>query len=65
MARPSKGDRLSLTTKLLPPYGDKLERYCAATGETKQDFSERAIMRALDDVDLEAIEGQERLPMTA
>lgn len=65
MARPSKGERLALTSKLPTAYGDKLERYCAATGETKQDFSSRAIMRALDDVDIESLEGQEALPLTA
>lgn len=65
MARPSKGERLALTSKLPAAYGDKLERYCAVTGETKQDFSAAAIMRALDDVDIDALEGQEPLPMTA
>lgn len=63
--RPYKGERLSVTVKVPMAYGKKLERYCEVTGQTKQDVTALAVMEALDEIDLEAVEGQGRLPMTA
>ncbi|PRZ11721.1 hypothetical protein BCL67_1345 [Nesterenkonia sandarakina] len=65
MARPSKGERQGVTSKLSPSYFEKLDRLCALTGETKVDYIARVLMADLDSVDVLALEGQEPLPMSA
>lgn len=65
MTRPYKGDRVSLTTKIPRAYYDKLNRLSAATGETKVDYIAALIVKDLDTIDINAVEGQEPLPMSA
>ncbi|MBO0596755.1 hypothetical protein I2485_15005 [Nesterenkonia sp. E16_7] len=65
MTRPYKGDRVSLTTKIPRAYYDKLNRLSAATGETKVDYIAALIIKDLDTLDIDAVEGQEPLPMSA
>lgn len=65
MTRPYKGDRVSLTTKIPRAYYDKLSRLSAATGETKVDYIAALIIKDLDTIDIDSVEGQEPLPMSA
>lgn len=65
MTRPYKGDRVSLTTKIPRAYYEKLNRLSAATGETKVDYIASLITKDLDTIDVDALEGQEPLPLSA
>lgn len=65
MTRPYKGDRVSITTKVPRAYYEKMNRLSAATGQTKVDYIAKLIMADLDTIDIDALEGQEPLPMTA
>lgn len=65
MARPYRGDRVQVTTKLPVTAFEKLERYVNATGQKKQDFTSAVILAALERIDIDKIEGQEQLPMSA
>lgn len=65
MTRPYKGDRVSLTTKVPRAYYDKMNRLSAATGQTKVDYIASLIMADLDTIDIDALEGQEPLPLSA
>lgn len=65
MTRPYKGDRVSLTTKVPRAYYEKLDRLSRVRGQTKVDYIANLITRDLDQIDVEAEEGQESFPLTA
>lgn len=68
MPTPSKGDRRLVTTRIPVAYFDKLTRYCQITGTSKSDFLGDVLIKALDEVDLSALEharNQEKLPVAA
>lgn len=65
MARPYKGDRMLVTSRLPRGYFDKLTRITAATGQTKLDFVADAVMKEIDSIDVDALEGQDPLPLSA
>lgn len=61
-----KGDREPVTGRLPTPYAKKLNRYVQLTGGTKTDFIAEAVMKALDQVDIENVNPrQERLKLSA
>lgn len=65
MTRPYKGDRVSITTKVPRAYYEKMNRLSAATGMTKVDYIAKLILADLDTIDVDALEGQEPLPLSA
>lgn len=65
MPRPYKGDRVALTTKVPRSYFEKLDRLSHITGETKVDYIAALIVKDLDAIDINELEGQEQLPMSA
>lgn len=66
MPRPNRGERVVVTARLPVSYYRKLDRYVKVTGETKTDFITEAVMKALDQVDIENVHPrQERLKMSA
>ncbi|MGJ9426851.1 hypothetical protein ACHABX_13535 [Nesterenkonia halotolerans] len=56
MARPSKGDRVGVTTKVPRGYFEKLDRLTRATGETKVDYIAALVIKDLDTIDIQAVE---------
>lgn len=65
MPQPHKGDRTYVPARVPTPYAQKMERLRAVTGQTKSDVMAEALALLLDQIDLEAMEGQDRLPMSA
>lgn len=66
MPRQHKGERVVVTARLPVRYYRKLDQYVQATGETKTDFLTEAIVKALDQVDIEDLHPhQERLKISA
>lgn len=66
MPRPNKGDRVVVTARLPASYYRKLDRYVKLTGETKTDFITEAVVKALDEVEIENLHrDQEPLPLSA
>lgn len=66
MPQISKGERTQVSTRIETPYFDKLGRYLAVTGETKNDFVRRLIVEHLDRVDVDSLDrDQEPLPISA
>lgn len=65
MPQPHKGDRTYVPARVPTPYYRKLERLRMVTGQTKSDIIAEALAAHLDRINLEALEGQEPLPMSA
>lgn len=65
MPQPHKGDRTYVPARVPTPYYRKLERLVQASSRTKSDIISDALVQYLDHIDLDEIEGQEALPLTA
>ncbi|MET3164788.1 UNVERIFIED_ORG: hypothetical protein ABIB19_003219 [Arthrobacter sp. UYEF10] len=61
--RPSLGSRDSFAVKLSPARGDKIRSLKKLQGRSYQDILEPIINRALDEIDIESLKGQEALPL--
>lgn len=59
MPRANKGERVVVTGRLPVSYYRKLDRYVNVTHETKTAFITDAVMRALDEMDIEDINPQQ------
>lgn len=60
-----KGERAYVATRVPAPYYRKLEELKQATGLAKSEIVTEALMKYLDNINIEELEGQEQLPMTA
>lgn len=66
MPQAYKGDRVVVTGRLPASYFKKLDRYVKITDGTKTDFITEAVVKALDQVDIENVHpGQEQLKLSA
>lgn len=65
MPQHNKGDRTYVPSRVPTPYVEKMERIKALTGQSKSDIITEALAAHLDQIDLDAVEGQERLPLSA
>lgn len=64
MPQPHKGDRRPLSAKIPSADAIKLAKVVELTGETRSDLVTRLVHEHLKTIDLDAIPGQEALPMT-
>lgn len=65
MPQPNKGDRAYVPARVPTPYARKLERLAHATGRFKGDILSDALVEYLDHIDIDEVEGQETLPISA
>lgn len=65
MARPSKGKRVGVTAKIPLADFEKMDRFSQITGVTKNDFVADLITKGLAEIDIDELEGQDQLPMSA
>ena len=65
MAQPHKGPREQVATRIERAQFEKLDRYVTVTGTTKSDFLRDLLLARLHEIDVDALEGQETLPLTA
>ena len=63
MPQPHKGDRRYTPTRLPVADADKLKALADATGDNRGDIIARAVHDFLQTIDLDAITGQEALPI--
>ncbi|MDR7161750.1 hypothetical protein [Arthrobacter sp. BE255] len=63
MARMHKGDRQTVTSKIPRADAEKLNRVVEITAESRSELLARLLHDHLNTIDLDALAGQEALPM--
>ncbi|MEO3935083.1 hypothetical protein WMO79_19990 [Micrococcaceae bacterium Sec7.4] len=63
MAQMHKGDRLTVTSKIPRADAVKLTRVVEITSESRSELLARLLHEHLSTIDLDALEGQESLPI--
>ena len=63
MARMHKGDRQTVTSKIPRADAEKLNRVVEITAESRSELLARLLHNHLKTIDLDALDGQEALPM--
>ena len=63
MARMHKGDRQTVTSKIPRADAEKLNRVVEITSESRSELLARLLHDHLKTIDLDALDGQEALPM--
>lgn len=63
MARMHKGDRQTVTSKIPRADAEKLNRVVEITAESRSELLARLLHDHLNAIDLDALAGQEALPM--
>ena len=63
MARMHKGDRQTVTSKIPRADAEKLNRIVEITSESRSELLARLLHDHLKTIDLDALDGQEALPM--
>lgn len=63
MARMYKGDRQTVTSKIPRADAEKLNRVVEITAESRSELLARLLHDHLNTIDLDALAGQEALPM--
>lgn len=63
MGQPHKGDRVGMSTKIPRADAEKLALVVKLTGESRSEIMNRLLRDHLRTIDVEALAGQEVLPM--
>ena len=63
MARMSKGDRQTVTSKIPRADAERLNRVVEITSESRSELLARLLHDHLKTIDLDALDGQEALPI--